>query len=298
MNKISLIITVLNENTTILNLLNSIKLQTFQPHEVIIVDGGSNDNTVLKIKQFSNENPSFNITVKEKIGNRSVGRNYAVSLAKNNLIAITDAGCTLDKNWLKELLDAYKSPVVAGFYSANPTNDFQKAVVPYVLVMPNRVNSNNFLPATRSMLIEKKIFQKLGGFDERLSDNEDYAFAKKMQKEKIPITFAKKAIVYWQPTQNIKQFYKMIFRFAKGDIFSGIVRPKVVLIFARYVLFFALFLVSTKLFLAILCFYSVWAIQKNKDYVDNGWKYLPLLQIASDLAVIHGSAIGFMKRIS
>jgi glycosyltransferase involved in cell wall biosynthesis len=302
MAKISLIITVLNEETTIVSLLNSFVAQTVLPSEVIIVDGGSTDLTVKKIQTFV-KNFSTNkikIVVDSKKGNRSIGRNYAISLAKNDLIVITDAGCVLAKNWLQELVKKHeesKAPVIAGYYSAQAQTDFQKAVVPYVLVMPDKINENKFLPATRSMLISKAIFNKMGGFDESLNDNEDYAFAKKLEKNKIQISFTKKAIVYWQPVESLEKFYKMIYRFAKGDIYSGIVRPKVLLIFLRYFIFLQLLFFAGALFWLVMLIYSWWAIQKNKPYVGSGWRYLPLLQVSSDIAVIHGSLVGLNQKL-
>jgi len=314
MNKVSLIVTVLNEEKTIDALFNSIIKQTLLPTELVIVDGGSSDKTVEKINQFSKSN-QLNIIVKIKKGNRSIGRNYAILQSKNNLIAITDAGCVLDKNWLKELVKSYetnnnsinKVPVVAGFYAAtNDLTKFQKAVVPYVLVMPDKVNEQTFLPATRSMLIEKNVFNKLGGFNENYSDNEDYVFARLLAKKNIPIAFAGEAIVYWIPVKTIREFYKMIFRFAYGDVYAKIIRPKVLLIFARYFLFFVGLYLSLKFdqlnsFIVISVFlllnYSIWAIRKNIKYVGNSWYYLPLLQFSSDFAVMQGSLIGLIKTL-
>lgn len=311
--KISLICTVFNESETIQDLLESVLIQTYSPGEVIIVDGGSSDDTVKKIKDFAKRNPKLNLRVEIKNGNRSIGRNYAIKISQKELIAITDAGCVLDKNWLAELVKEYeknnqgdlRTPVIAGYYAAGGTSkesnqkqltDFQKAVVPYALVMPDKVNLETFLPATRSMLIEKKLFERLSSFDEKYSDNEDYVFSKKLEKQKIKIAFAKNAVVFWTPRKTLKDFYTMIFRFARGDIFAGIVRPKVVLIFVRYIVFIFLIILNTKLFLALMCFYAVWAIQKNKKYVGEGWKYLPPLQFTSDVAVMHGSMIGFFKK--
>ncbi len=300
MPKVSLIVTVLNESKTIRVLLESILQQTLKPNEVLVVDGGSTDDTVKIIKRFSQENPQLHLQVKIKKGNRSVGRNYAIQLAKYELIAITDAGCVLEKKWLKALVLKYtesKAPVIAGYYAAKPETDFQKAVVPYVLVMPDRIDPQNFLPATRSMLIEKRLFKEMGGFDEKLSDNEDYDFAKKLVKQKIKISFAQRAVVFWEPRKTLHEFYTMIFRFARGDIFAKIIRPKVILIFLRYIIFVLLFLVSKKLFLGLFALYCFWAIQKNKKYVGGGYKYLPLLQLTSDIAVMHGSFQGFFSRL-
>lgn len=299
MKKVSLIVTVLNENETIEKLLKSIFKQSVLPNQLLIVDGGSTDKTVQKITTFFKKNQSIQAKIVVKSGNRSIGRNHAIKLAKHDLIAITDAGCELEQNWLQELLKRYSQKdcsVVAGYYEAHAKTDFEKAVVPYALVMPDKVDETTFLPATRSMLIEKKVFTELGGFDETLTDNEDYVFAKLLEKKKIKIGFTKKAIVFWKPRTDLKSFYTMIFRFARGDAFAKIFRLKVVLIFLRYLLFILIAVLKLKLFLAIMCFYSVWAIQKNKKYVASGWKYLPFLQFTSDIAVMHGTVQGLLRR--
>lgn len=306
--KISVVITILNEEKTIEKLLNSLVLQTHQPSEVIIADGGSIDNTVQLIKSWQKGHQKFPLMLFIKKGNRSVGRNYAITQAKNEWIAITDAGCEPHKNWLKNLIKTAsdkKCEVVAGYYQGIAKTNFQQAVIPYALVMSDKVNPDTFLPATRSMMMKKSVWEKLGGFDEELSDNEDYALAKKMTNEKVKICFANDAIVNWIPRDNFRDFLKMIYRFAKGDAFAGIFRPKVLLIFARYLFACGLLYLVYRLFgfwylfgVLILIFgaYFMWSIQKNIKYVPDGWYYLPLLQIGADLAVMWGSVVGIVRR--
>ena len=100
MQKVSLIITILNEEKTIISLLDSILKQKTIPNEVIIVDGGSDDKSVEFVNNFirSLEERRFKLSIKLflKKGNRSVGRNFAIEKAKHAWIAVTDAGCTLD----------------------------------------------------------------------------------------------------------------------------------------------------------------------------------------------------------
>lgn len=303
---ISLVITIFNEESTLDSLLKSIKYQSILPNEVIIVDGNSTDGSLLKLETWKKDSVLKNkLKIFTKKGNRSVGRNLAIQKAKNNLIAITDAGCILNKNWLKELISTYKknkSPVVAGYYKGIPNNPFEEAVIPYVLVMPDKVDQNNFLPATRSMLIEKNLWKRVGKFDEKLDHNEDYDFAKKIEKEKIKIGFTSKAIVNWFPRKNLPSFIKMIFRFAYGDAEANILRPKVALILMRYFLLIPIFLlmlikiIPLKLGLIFLIIsfliYCLWAILKNKRYTPTGWYWLPILQITSDLSIIVGTISG------
>lgn len=306
MKKVSLVITVLNEVNFIAHLLESIELQTKLPDELVIVDGSSNDGTLDLIRTFATKS-KLNIKIFERKGNISVGRNYGISKAQFSLIASTDAGCRLDPDWLKYLIAAHQkshAQVIAGYALGDPSTRFEEAVVPYVLVMPDRVRPNTYLPATRSMLFEKKVWQQLGGFDESLAVSEDFAFAHKLVSSGVQIYFEKKAIVYWKPRSDYSSFLKMIFNFAQYDVRAGIYRPKVYLIFVRYFISIVVILIilmkSTLLtfYFILLAFllYSFWSITKNKRYVPNGWFYLPSLQLGSDFAVMLGSLYGFLNR--
>lgn len=300
--KISIVITVLNEQHSITGLLESIFLQTKKANEVIIVDGGSTDKTVSKIKKFTG------VKVYIKKGNRSKARNFGIKKAKNEIIAITDGGCVLDKNWLKNITNPFinkKIGVVSGYYKINSSTIFEKCVGVYTLVMPDKINSRNFLPSSRSMAIRKNIFLKSSKFPEKSYLNEDYVFAHKLVKQKIKFHFAKNAIVYWKPRKNLKEAFVMFFNYAKGDSLAGIFRPKVVLIFARYVaglillfcfLITGLYVIVYTIYF-ILGMYIFWSIGKNFKYIKH-WQalvFLPILQFTSDIAVLAGTIRGVIK---
>lgn len=313
----SIITTVFNEAENIELLLSSMIAQHLRPLEVVLVDGGSSDSTVELAKtylqlgngkkpqqkdgvwQIINSDILFKIATKK--GNRSVGRNYASELAQNDWLAVTDAGCILDKNWLRELVRAAegenKPQVVAGYYAADPLNAFEEAMVPFVLVMPDKVNEKDFLPATRSMLVKKSLLQKVGGFDESLSDNEDYALAKKMKKSGAVFAFAGKAVAIWIPRKTWREFWTMIFRFARGDAFSGIFRPKVLTIYGRYLFLAWVFTVDPRSSFLMFLIYLYWAYAKNRRYAPHGWYYLPPLQVVSDWAVMLGTISGLGKKL-
>ncbi len=311
--KASLITTVFNEEQTMRLFLESVFKQTRFLDEVIIVDGGSTDGTIEQIIQFKslNVNKTPNIKLIIKKGNRSVGRNEAISKAQNSIIAITDAGCILDKNWLKSIIEPFsnqKIDVVAGYYRGTAKNIFQKCLIPYVLVMEDKIKEVDFLPATRSMAIKKSVWKRAGKFDEKLSHNEDYAFANKLKKIGANIVFQKKAIVNWIPRINLKQAFVMFFRFALGDVEAKIFRDKVVYIFLRYAFaayLFALSIIMKSYFLwglyaLLIVAYLAWSTGKNYRYVNNikAVLYLPVLQVTSDCAVMLGTILGLVKQIS
>lgn len=305
--KVSIVITVLNEQNSTSHLLQSLLLQTKKPNEIIIVDGGSSDKTVaeLKTQKAKLKSKIKNLRILIKPGNRAVGRNFGIESAKNEFIAITDAGCILDKHWLANITKPFKDEsvdVVAGYYRGLPENIFEKCLVPYVLVMPDRIEPEKFLPASRSLAFKKSIWEKVGGFPENYSYNEDYIFAKKLKKIGVKIVFVKDAVVGWMPRKNIVEAFMMFFKFALGDAQARIFRPKMLLILLRYFVGLVLLLIFLKTYsylilhtlYLLLMFYISWAIIKNYKYVRH-WQafvFLPLLQFTSDLAVISGTISG------
>ena len=300
--KVSFVATVLNEEETIKGLLDSIIQQTKKPDEVIVVDGGSTDRT---LSEISNIKLKFRVLTKH--GNRSVGRNAGIKRATGDIILLSDAGCTLDKNWVKNIIqpfDNHSVDVVAGYYKAKPKTVFEKCLVPYVFVMPDKVNPKTFLPASRSMAFRKGVWKKVGGFPQEFSHNEDYVFANRLKKMNAAMVFKRDAIVYWQPRTNLKQAFIMFFRFALGDAEAGIYRPKAVLTVLRY--FFTLLLAAiifmlqsiqaAYLLVGLTLLYVFWSIIKNFRYVHDirALYWLPLLQLTSDIAVSAGMVVGYL----
>jgi hypothetical protein len=193
--------------------------------------------------------------------------------------------------------------VVAGYYYSLAETPFEQAVTPYALVMPDRVNAETFLPATRSMLLPTAVWQQVGRFDVELSDNEDYAFAQELVAAEVPIVFSQSAQVGWQPRSTLGGFWKMIYRFARGDAYAGIWRPKVGVLFLRYLVGALLVLAATThpilwlVIIAALLAYVAWSISKNYRYVPDGRYWLPVLQLVSDVAVMVGTIMGIIRRI-
>ena len=311
--RVSFIATVYNEESSVRALLESLFCQSKFPDEIIIVDGGSSDQTIAKIKdqvsKIKNYRGRFKILIKK--GNRSIGRNEAIKNAKNEIIACSDAGCILDKNWIKNITKPFRNPkvdVVAGYYQGIARSIFQKCLIPYVLVMPDKVNPKSFLPASRSVAFKKSIWEKAGRFDEKLSHNEDFVFANKLKNIKAKIVFEKNAITKWIPRQNLPEAFRMFFRFAFGDSESKIFRNSVSLLFARYLFYFYLvilaFLEKSTLLWCICVLlpiaYVCWSMRKNYKYINSphAFVFLPVLQFASDVAVLSGTILGVIKLVS
>jgi len=283
--KTSFITTVLNEEKSIKDLLDSLSQQTQKPNQVIIIDAGSTDKTVSIVKRYSKKSFPIKLIIKKDL-NRSQARNLAVSQAKHNTIVASDAGCILDENWLKRILQPFENKSinsVAGFYNVQAKTIFQKCVAPFVAVMPDKFDVEKFLPSSRSIAFKKAAWQKAGKYPENLNYCEDLIFAVNLKKN-TNMVIKSSAIVYWKQSENLIQFFKQIQNYAAGDIQANY-KPhlkKIYSVFLRYLAFYIL----PPLFI----FYLFWPILKHFRYIKHplAFLYLPVIQIVLDLAIISG----------
>lgn len=294
--KVSVCVTIFNESEdTVKKLLDALHNQTLKPDEIIIIDA----------KDYNN-------------CSRSKGRNIAIGKAKNEIIAITDAGCVPDKNWLKEIVKPLdpssqgydEASVVAGAYRMIAENNFQKAESIFLGVKISDMDDDfiaklNFMPSARSMAFTKSIWKRTGGFPEKLGNTaEDTLFNIELLSAGAKFITAKKAIVDWYLPKNVRDFALKIYGYAKGDAESGIWwhpvkrlkthNLKLITVFARYFVGVSLFVLSFQYSVFTLYLYILISLYLLFAFRKAGlWGII--LQFVSDFAVMAGFLRGILK---
>lgn len=317
--KVSVCITVFNEEKSIARLLDSLLKQTSKPNEIVIVDGGSKDKTVDIIRHYQKKDKRIKLLIEP--GSIARGRNVSIDIARYPVIASTDAGCIAKSDWLEKITEPFKYEtvgVVAGFYDMPAKNPMQEAINTFVGVTPACFDPTSFMPSTRSVAFRKNVWEKIGGFSEKLGGTgEDTLFFHNVEKQGVKIVRVKEARVEWRELASyiLKDALNKMYYYAKGDAQTKIWyhstkqfashNIKITLIFARYILGLGMVFLafSTPLLWLILAFglffYISWAFRKVYDQTNNFTAGLwgIIVQFGSDLAVMAGFLNGILVEI-
>jgi glycosyltransferase involved in cell wall biosynthesis len=241
--KYSLVSTCYNESTNIIEWLDSILRQEVLPDEIVVVDGGSRDNTIRLISRWADSNK---IAMKEEdreknegvfflnlvcVGegqklNISEGRNKAASLAKNSIILFSDAGTVLDRYWAKRLLLPFAKDseleAVFGWYKPITKNIFSKAMSHYLLPRLEAIEPETFLPSGRSWAVKKKVFLRTPKYPEFLTRaGEDSLYGQYLKSFTFSCAFVPDAIAFWKFPEGVIKTVRTVFNYACGDAESG-----------------------------------------------------------------------------
>ena len=178
---ISVIIPTFQEEeyvATTLSILTSVK----SPIEVIVVDGGSQDNTVKIAKRFTNK--------VYKLSERGISkaRNYGVKWSSADIIVFLDADVIPPKDLVEKVIETFKDPTVVGATCTIMPSRPRLAEKMFFLFYNQLIRISSAFPITRFkrhsrgefLAVRKREFQKVGGFNESIACLEDYDLASRL----------------------------------------------------------------------------------------------------------------------
>ncbi len=247
---VSFITTVYNEEENIIDFFKSLMEQTYLPGEIIVVDGGSKDNTYEIALGFfkdeaSREKSSFKVAlinydtedeiksdkesnvsvisvriIKKSGANISEGRNTAIRSTSGRIICVSDAGCVLDKNWLGEITRFYDDAscnVVGGLNLPFCRNFIQKCLAVCIMPAKGEIKTEWYMPSSRNISFKREIWIDIGGYPENMDYGEDMKFNFNIKSAGYRIRFNPDSVVYWKMRRSPVQISRQFFRYAKGD---------------------------------------------------------------------------------
>lgn len=209
---ISIIIPVYNREKLILRTLKSVKAQSFNNWECLIVDDGSTDYTIQNIERFIGNDERFRLYSRpvDSPKGASSCRNYGITLSNGDLIQFLDSDDLLHRDKILRQVEVYEGGNVlitgkwGGFtkesdltsrfkYDHGAYRNFQMGIT----LLKSFGNNNEFLPL-HAYLTPRSLVEKVGHWDENLSNNDDAEFFARVILNADKIKFVPEAVAYYR----------------------------------------------------------------------------------------------------
>jgi GT2 family glycosyltransferase len=218
----TLITTSYNDADYIKQYVNQIDCQSLKPIELIIVDGGSKDNTLEVIKGLSTIINSFKIRLISDLGRLNIAQaiNIGIKHCGTKFMVIGVIGNIYDDFFFEELIK----------YQSNGQFDivygpiFGVDETPFAKTFNNAfINSNRGwdfgIPSNRGVLINNNVFEKCGFFQEDfIYAGEDTEYYRRIQEYGIKIGYCHEAKLYWKTPTNWREYIKKMKANALADL--------------------------------------------------------------------------------
>jgi teichuronic acid biosynthesis glycosyltransferase TuaG len=226
---ISICIPVYNVGNFIGETLESIKNQSYTNWELIIVDDGSDDGAQKSIETFRNSVEQKVKYFKNEFNKGpSATRNAAVSFAKGDWFAFLDGDDIWHKDHLKHLIntviakpdcdliysdliyffDDIKQPLSGGIRIVSDKN---------LEEFPISLYKQDFFIQPSTMMVSRKLYSTVNGFDENYRFAEDFKFNLKCLDKEFKFAYTNESTCYHRkhPDGFSTNYFKMIYGHAK-----------------------------------------------------------------------------------
>lgn len=215
---VSIIVPVYNEESNIKFLIESLLNLNYPKHkyEIIIVDNNSKDKTVEIIKEFQQVRCLF-----EKKQSSCISRNKGIREAKGNILAFIDGDCIPDKDWLRNAVIHILNrdvDIVAG--QIVPSINFPSKLIEIyqsVIVREERRKNSKQqkICAGGNMIVKKKIFKKIGYFEEKLISGGDSEWTRRATLHRFKLRYYENVKVY-HPLESFLSLFRRAVKIGYG----------------------------------------------------------------------------------
>ncbi len=215
---VSAIIPIYNEEKVIADCLESLKKQSWQNLEIIIVDDGSTDKSSQIVK-------AFGVTMlKQNHRGPGPARNLGAKRAKGQVLVFVDADMTFEKNFVKNLVSPIIKGETIGTFSKNEMVKNQENIWSVCWNINKNLPKDRMIsydyPSTAPVFraIKREEFEKVGGFDTTGEYTDDWSLSRKLGTKS---TLAPGAYYYHSNPSSLSEVYKQARWIGKNEFISG-----------------------------------------------------------------------------
>lgn len=225
----SVVIPTLNEEKFLPRLLQSLRLQTTKQFEVIVVDGGSDDATVVRANVFAGKLPSLRV-IKSPKANVSFQRNLGAKEATGEYLIFFDADVQVGHGFLAHVaaaIEKRKSLLLTNWMrpDSRDPGDQLMTVISNMLLEGAKLIDNPFAGGW-DIVIERHVFERVGGFRTDITMSEDHELIQRCFRAGVVLTILKQPkIIYSLRRFRRYGYWIMLQRYAHAGVYGLLKKP-------------------------------------------------------------------------
>jgi glycosyltransferase involved in cell wall biosynthesis len=211
---VTVLVTVKNSANTIEKCIDSLIELNYKNYSIYVTDAFSTDGTYEILKNLQKKYPK-KIMLERIHGNIATAHNHMISKTNTEFVAMTDADCVVDRNWLKNLITGFDSKEIlatAGFNSTPRTvNTLQNLIGKEFEDRFKR--APKFIPRapTMNLCIRTKLAKQVK-FDERIDFAQETDWGYRITKIG-KMKYVPEAVVYHYHRPTWKSYFKQMLRY-------------------------------------------------------------------------------------
>jgi glycosyltransferase involved in cell wall biosynthesis len=221
----SLIVPVYNRPDEVLELLESLAIQSFKDFELVLVEDGSTRPCAKEVEACRSE-MNIHYIVKENTG-RSDTRNVGMKNARGDYFIFFDSDCIIPPHYLEtvnRLLQEDYADCFGGPDNEHPSFSVMQKAVNYAMtsfwttggIRGGKVNLEKFKPRTFNMGFSRAVYEAAGGFKDMYGEDIDLSI--RIHRAGFTTKLYREAFVYHKRRVSLKKFYKQVHIFGQARI--------------------------------------------------------------------------------
>ena len=170
---VSVIVPAYNAAATLPRTLESVRRQTFADYEIIVIDDGSTDATMVAMVEIASIDPRV-LVIRQSNAGAASARNSGIAQARGRFLAFLDADDTWDQNHLAIHVARFaRDPSLAVSFSATRSIDsadrfLGRTTKPQVVYTTAELLATSPCTTPSAIVVRTEVVVMTGGFDERM----------------------------------------------------------------------------------------------------------------------------------
>jgi succinoglycan biosynthesis protein ExoA len=232
---VTVVVPALNEEHFLGRCLDSLRRQDYRNLQIVVVDGGSTDDTLGVIRRQLADDDRIELLHSPR-RNIPTSLNLALASARGRWLVRVDAHSVVEPDYVRLAVNRLREGSWGGVGGRKDGVGRTSAGRAIAAAMGSRFGVGNsvYHHGTQSQEVDHIPFgaypvtlvRELGGWDEQLTANEDFEFDYRLRKSGRTLLFDPSIVIKWHCRQSIRDLFRQYYRYGSGKVDVARLHPE------------------------------------------------------------------------